>query len=276
MGAELERVDWKRVTVHPTAEINVTGELAIGAGSVIGPGVVIEGTRVVIGREAWLDRGAYIGGGSAFDPGAFLVAGDWLHMGRNGHINTARGVTVGHEFGCGIETKVFTHGAYQSELDGFPVKFAPVTIGDRVWLPNAWVNPGVTIGSDVVVAARSLVNRDLPSGCLAGGIPAQVIKEGCYPSRGAGEQGSKGAEEQRRLEVLLRIIAEAEGIAGQPMVKMVTAGLIQLVGGETFNVVERTISGPATEYGRVLKNQLRRHGIRFRYEERDGMWQPWT
>ena len=32
---------------------------------------------------------------------------------------------------------------------------------DRVWLPNAWVNPGVTIGANVVVAARSLIHRPL-------------------------------------------------------------------------------------------------------------------
>ena len=56
------------------------------------------------------------------------------------------------------------------------MRYEGCTIGDRVWLPTASVNPGVTIGSDVVVAARSLVNHDVPAGCLAGGIPAQVLQ----------------------------------------------------------------------------------------------------
>src|SRR5512139_3836387 len=194
--------NWRKLTIHPTAEIDCR-ELELGDGSIVGPHVLIEGTRVVIGREAWFDRYAYIGGGSAFDPMAQLVAGDWLHMGRQSHINIARPVRIGHEFGCGIETKVFAHGAYLSELDGFPVSFAGCTIGNRVWLPNAWVNPGVTIGSDVVVAARSLVNKDLPSGCLAGGIPAKVLKENCYPQTLPADQ---------RLRIAQRIVREAAEI----------------------------------------------------------------
>ena len=226
----------------------------------------------MIGREAWLDRGAYIGGGSCTDPWASLECGDWLHMGRNSHINNGRPVTIGHEFGCGIETKVFAHGAYLSELDGFPVRFEGCTIGDRVWLPSAWVNPGVTIGSDVVVAARSLVNRDLPAGCLAGGIPAQVLREGCYPRRLAMHE---------KMLILERIIAQASGIAGEMEEPAHSRALhdgrmyIEVPDGEVFGLSARTISGRVTEYGRIIKNQLRRHGVRFRYEERDGAWAAW-
>jgi acetyltransferase-like isoleucine patch superfamily enzyme len=261
------------VQIHPTAEINVK-ELSIGAGSIIGPGVVIEGQCVIIGREAWLDRGAYIGGGSAFDPQAELVVGDWLHMGRNSHINCARPVSIGHEFGCGVETKVFAHGAYLSELAGFPVQFAGVTIGNRVWMPNAWVNPGVTIGSDVVVAARSLVNRDLPSGCLAGGIPVKVLQEHCYP---------QALPRQTQILIVERIVEEAASIL-EPRHVTVTAKsgrlMVYVQAGdegdtEVFDLDGHAIFGPVSAFGRVLKNQLRRHGIRFRYGEVDGAWQPW-
>jgi acetyltransferase-like isoleucine patch superfamily enzyme len=261
------------VTVHPLAEIDVR-DLRIGDGSIIGPGALIEGNVVHIGREAWLDRYAYIGGGSAFDPGAHLLAGDWLHMGRQSHINIARGVTVGHELGCGVETKVFTHGAYPSELDGFPVHFEGCKIGDRVWLPSAWVNPGVTIGSDVVVAARSLVNRDLPGGCLAGGIPAQVLKENAYPQR---------MEADKRMKIAERILDEARAIAdGQGTTAEAYSGLFEgrtlciwCGKDELFDLDNRRIAGPVTPLGRILKNQLRRHGIRFRYEEREGYWAEW-
>jgi acetyltransferase-like isoleucine patch superfamily enzyme len=54
----------------------------------------------------------------------------------------------------------------------------PVRIGHRVWLAaNVVVLPGVTIGDDTVVAAGSVVARDLPAGVLAAGAPAGVRRE---------------------------------------------------------------------------------------------------
>ena len=35
---------------------------------------------------------------------------------------------------------------------------------------------GVTIGEGAIVAAGSLVNKDVPPHCLVAGIPAQVVK----------------------------------------------------------------------------------------------------
>ena len=55
---------------------------------------------------------------------------------------------------------------------------APISLGSRVYLGlNTIVLPGVTIGDDVVVGAGSVVARDLPSGCVAAGVPARVIKD---------------------------------------------------------------------------------------------------
>ena len=57
-------------------------------------------------------------------------------------------------------------------------KALPVTIGDNVWLGGGViVCPGVTIGENTVVGAGSVVTRDLPSGVLAVGNPARVVRE---------------------------------------------------------------------------------------------------
>jgi maltose O-acetyltransferase len=54
----------------------------------------------------------------------------------------------------------------------------PIVIGDNVWLGGGViVCPGVTIGKDTVVGAGSVVTRDLPSGAVAVGSPARVIRE---------------------------------------------------------------------------------------------------
>jgi galactoside O-acetyltransferase len=53
----------------------------------------------------------------------------------------------------------------------------PVVIGDDVWLgANVVVLPNVTIGAHSVVAAGSVVNRDIPAGSLAAGAPARVVR----------------------------------------------------------------------------------------------------
>jgi len=54
----------------------------------------------------------------------------------------------------------------------------PIIIGDHVWVgKNAIILKGVTIGEGAVVAAGSVVVKDVPSKTLVAGNPAKVIKE---------------------------------------------------------------------------------------------------
>jgi acetyltransferase-like isoleucine patch superfamily enzyme len=277
----------KNCTIHPTAVIDVEQGF-LGENSFVGEGVRIEGTRVEIGREAFLDRWSTIGGGSCFDPDAFLEAGDWLHMGVNSHINTARGVSAGHEFGCGIETKIFTHGAYLDSFNlGAPVQWAPVVIGNNVWLPNAWVNPGVTIGNNVVAAARSLINKDLPSGCLAGGVPAQLIKTDWLPRTLTAAETNRLLSEivtvaKKRYSKKAPLSADVSVYIEPPMliVRNSPRNSPQKSKEDTvFDIAAKTISGAATadEFNLILKDQLRRNGIRFRYSpSAEGLFLRWS
>lgn len=54
---------------------------------------------------------------------------------------------------------------------------APITVGSNVFLGSATtVLPGVTIGDNVVVGAGAVVAADLPSNCVAVGVPAKPIR----------------------------------------------------------------------------------------------------
>jgi acetyltransferase-like isoleucine patch superfamily enzyme len=53
----------------------------------------------------------------------------------------------------------------------------PIRVGDNVWFGmGTLVCPGVTIGSNVVIGAGSVVTRDIPSGVVAVGNPCRVLR----------------------------------------------------------------------------------------------------
>lgn len=55
---------------------------------------------------------------------------------------------------------------------------AAVTIGDNVWVGgNSVILPGIHIGSNTVIAAGSVVTKDIPDWVVAGGNPCRVIRE---------------------------------------------------------------------------------------------------
>lgn len=54
----------------------------------------------------------------------------------------------------------------------------PIVIEDDVWLGgNCVINQGVTIGRGAVIAANSVVNKDVPPFTLMGGMPAKFIRD---------------------------------------------------------------------------------------------------
>ncbi|WP_338208977.1 sugar O-acetyltransferase [Lactiplantibacillus paraxiangfangensis] len=53
----------------------------------------------------------------------------------------------------------------------------PITVGNDVWIGgNVTVIGGVHIGNNVIIAAGAVVTRDVSDNCVAGGVPAKVIK----------------------------------------------------------------------------------------------------
>jgi len=53
----------------------------------------------------------------------------------------------------------------------------PVMIGDNCWIGgHATINPGVTLGNNVVVASGAVVTKSFADNVVIGGNPARVIK----------------------------------------------------------------------------------------------------
>lgn len=86
------------------------------------------------------------------------------------HVNLAQGITVtalNHNFSDA-----------EKRIDEQGVNTTPVVIEDDIWIgANAVILPGVTIGSHSVVAAGSVVTKDVPPHSLVAGVPAKIIRQ---------------------------------------------------------------------------------------------------
>ncbi len=242
-------------------EIRVLEELVLSKGSRVGDFSIIRGREIHVGRESYANHHAEIGGGSCFEKSSRLTVGCWFHLGSYAIVNTAMYVEIGSEVGLGRMTNVYTHGAYLSEIDGFPLKFARVKIGNRVWMPSATVNPGVNIGDDVVIGVGSVITHDIPSGSLAMGIPCKVVRRNAFPAPLQMNETMKVAGS----------ILKSGGIRHETRIESWELK----VGSATFDLHKRTIQGDCNESSERARELLRRHGIRFKAEAVDGEYRQW-
>lgn len=73
-------------------------------------------------------------------------------------------------------------------IDWTGVNSAPIVIGDRAWIGfDAVILKGVTIGEGAVVAARSVISRDVEPYTVVAGNPAVLVRRLTPPSPGSSE-----------------------------------------------------------------------------------------
>jgi acetyltransferase-like isoleucine patch superfamily enzyme len=114
---------------------------------------------------------------------SFVSVHGRLHL-SSGYINSGAKIFVFRQLFIGDGVSIGecvtirdsdNHGiADRTEMDG------DIVIGDNVWIGmNANILKGVRIGDGAVIAAGAVVNRDVPPGMLAAGVPAKVIRPIC-------------------------------------------------------------------------------------------------
>ncbi|MGR0306248.1 acyltransferase [Acinetobacter beijerinckii] len=128
------------------------------------------GRRVIFYPDIWIFTGRK------------LILGDDVDLATGVLITTDGGVSIGDRTLVGYGTKILSSNHNVPKLpdrifDSGHTK-APVMIGNDAWLgANCIILPGVTIGDGAVVAAGSVVTKDVPANVFVGGIPAKIIKE---------------------------------------------------------------------------------------------------
>ena len=111
--------------------------------------------------------------------GGKIDIGNNTYIGDRTEIHSGESVKIGNNvniaWDCNILDRDY-HG-FESETE---IKKS-VTICDNVWIGcRCTVLKGVTIGKGSVVAAGSVVTKDVPPKCLVGGNPAKIIKENVW------------------------------------------------------------------------------------------------
>ena len=106
--------------------------------------------------------------------GAEISIGDQTYLNDGTHLHCRSSITIGAR--CRVSWGVRILDSNYHQLDDGAVD-GPVVIGDDVWVGSgAQILQGITIGSGAVVAAGSVVTRDVGARTLVAGNPARVIR----------------------------------------------------------------------------------------------------
>ena len=112
-----------------------------------------------------------------FDYGKLTVFGENVFVNHGCYFMDNGGITIGDNVFigpfCGFYTA--THPMQAAERNRGLERALPIVVGDNCWFgANASILQGVTIGNGCVIAAGSVVTRDVPDNCLVAGVPATV------------------------------------------------------------------------------------------------------
>ena len=166
------------IQMNNTARVFLYAPFTMGARKVIGSSNVTKfqmdkwTTLVVNGKfhmnensNIWITHsGKLILNGGFINENVTITCAKQIIIGKNAHI--AREAVIRDYDGHYIEDV-----AYRTSK--------PVIIGDNVWIGyRAMILKGVTIGDNSVVAANSVVTKDVPANSIVAGNPAKVIKTG--------------------------------------------------------------------------------------------------
>jgi acetyltransferase-like isoleucine patch superfamily enzyme len=178
--AQAARIAWWTPLFLSRVETEAPGlRLDGGMPQVLGP------LRVRIGRDCRINGKTTFAGRPSTRPQPMLEIGDNVGISWQTSISVGTRVVLGDNVRIAQRCFLAGYPGHPQDADdraaGLPCTESQ--IGDIVLEPDVWlgtgvmVMPGVRIGRGTIVAAGSVVTRDLPPFVVAGGMPAKVIRE---------------------------------------------------------------------------------------------------
>ena len=114
---------------------------------------------------------------------AMIIIGDNTRI-NGACIHACERIEIGKNCLIAANTQIFDGSGHDLSIDDPENRInttgdtRPIKIGNNVWIgANCIIMPGVNIGNGSVIAAGSVVIKDIPEMCVAGGNPAKIIKD---------------------------------------------------------------------------------------------------
>jgi len=113
--------------------------------------------------------------------GEGLIIGNNVGISQNCFIQVRGKISIGNNVIFGPGVSLFSENHNFSDLTKYINEQGEtrkgINIEDGVWVASgATILDGVTIGANSIIAAGSIVNKDIPPFTIVGGIPAKIIK----------------------------------------------------------------------------------------------------
>lgn len=159
-------------------ECDKSSQIAIKRLFSFGKNMFISPSALIMKENSSLEVDHFvIGSGS----NVFIGNGAKLKLGsgyidRKAVIYCYQDISIGQDVMIAEDVMIRDSNNHTIAYEGY-VKDAPVVICDKVWIgARATILCGVTIGEGSVVAAGSVVTKDVPAHCLVGGVPTKILK----------------------------------------------------------------------------------------------------
>jgi len=184
-GLKVIRGMWEKIFIKKTSGLLFVGKyvkITHGNHIVVGRNVKFEdyseihglcseglifGDNVTIGRGALIRPSSYYGidYGKGLDIGENSSIGPYAYVGCSGKIKIGKNVMFGPKCSLFAENHVFTDAKVSIKTQG--VKQKGIVVQDDCWIgSNVIILDGVTIGKGSVIAAGTLVSKDIPAGSV--------------------------------------------------------------------------------------------------------------
>lgn len=135
---------------------------------------------VHVGKGVVIEAGAEIAVSGTTSQPARLVIGDGVRIGDHLHLNVQQQVEIGDRVEISWAVTIMDTDFHRiTELDGSQRRHTtPVRIGEHALIgARSVILKGVSIGPGAIVAAGSVVTKDVPANWIVAGNPAKPIRE---------------------------------------------------------------------------------------------------
>jgi len=133
---------------------------------------IVDDSALEIGEDNNFRRGLQL---RVLDGGKLQI-GSHVFINTNVCITARKFIKIGNNVKVANNVTIIDHDHdYRNGNVGYHSQ--PIEIGNDVWIgANAVILKGVNIGDRAVIAAGSVVNRNVPSGTIVAGVPGKVVK----------------------------------------------------------------------------------------------------